>query len=183
MQAQPALSRSILRSVWRRARALEHKVNHAAQDLTWFASTSIKDSEFMTLANQPCPRQALVRVFFRGLLQPICSMPCHAESQRYSNLRHDLHIQHKIAKVESNGEGCAHQITRLLGERMLKDRHGADSSAYQDVAFSLMREMNDRKDVISKIQAKLCEQSLAHARLNEDREVGVVSQPVRYGKL
>lgn len=169
MQAKAAVSRSLLRSLWRRARALEHKVNDASQDLTQFASMKIKDSEFINLANQTCPRTTLARVFFRGLLQPICAVPHPAASQRCSDLSHDVRIQRRISKVEGGSEGCAHEVTRLLGERLFTWKQEADSSGrdLQDVGFSLMREMHARANVISAIQAKLLEQSLAHARLNE----------------
>merc|ERR1719236_64943 len=60
----------------------------------------------------------------------------------------DVRIQSKIARVDS-GQSCAHEVTRMLGERLLTASHetgGCTDSEYmlQDAGFSLLRTINAR---------------------------------------
>jgi len=147
-----ALSRSLLRTLWRSGRALERELEGAA----------------CAHESPAVARIALTKVYYQGLLQPICAVP-GPWSLQFSNIFMcpccDAQIKSKILRLESEGKNCAHHLVHLLGKRLVIERRGlgdlTDSEhELQDVGFSVIRDIKSRSLLLSQINTLTQRQSI-----------------------
>jgi len=156
-----ALSRSLLRTLWRNGRALERELEIAA----------------CAQESPAVARIALREVYYRNLLQPICAVPSPAWSVRFSNMSPfcDAQIQSKISRSEGDGKNPAHQLLQMLGERLIMERCALGKHTYsevqeaehmlQDVGFSVIRDIGARTELLLQIRQFTQQQSLEASAL------------------
>jgi len=144
MSRLSAPSRSLLRLLWRSGRKLEQEIECIARAQEEPAVAKLQ----------------LTQLYYHGLVRTIHAVPSPAWSVQHSTSFRFSDVQSKIMHVESYGRSCAHEVTRILGERLIMDCDVPDGSTDSehnllDVGFSILRDMSARKSSLLQMRESL----------------------------
>jgi len=168
MSRLSAPSRSLLRLLWRSGRTLEQEIQRIA----------------LVQEEPAAAKLQLTQLYYHGLIRTIQAVPSPAQSVGHSTNFRFSDVQSKIMHVESHGTSCAHEVTRILGERLIMDCDGSGSTDAEhkllDVGFSILRDMSARKssllqmrDSLSREKTQLVPFSVFHDSEPESEEVSI----------